>query len=607
MTLPSIHAFATIVLTIGTFWMFAKGTIRIELVSLLVIGILALGFYFFPFEHEGAFTGMEVAFGGFGHEALIAICCLMILGRGLVVTGALQPAGRLLGRLWQLNKPLGLLFSLIIGAAMSMVVNDTPVLVLTMPILLNLAVRADVPASRTLMPVNCAILIGGMATTIGTSTNLLVVSIASDLGLPAMGVFHYTDTVLIAAAIALPYLWLVMPRLLPRHSTDTEQSDRIFDASLFVVPGSALVGLTAEDAVRKLAKGVTLSSVSRPYARAGALGDGGPLRVGDALLVEGVMSQLVDASDDLKAPLVHPAVMESVQAFESKPDEHRIMAEMVVGSDSPLIGETIKSAEIADRYGVAIAGLHRPNRTFFSHPDHSMDIQLELGDVLLILGQPERIKAMELAESAMVLEGAAEMPLSGKAGAALAISATVVLLASLKLMPISLAALGGAIAMLAAGCIKFDKLGRALSTEVIVLVAASIAMGRALLETGAAGWLGEILAFALGGLPPAAILAAMMLFATLLTNFASNTAAAAVSTPIAVSLAQNAGIPSEPLVLAVLFGCNLCYATPFAYQTNILIMSAGGYTFRDYLRAGLPLVVIMIVSLSVLLVMRYNL
>lgn len=607
MTLPSIHAFATIVLTIGTFWLFAKGTIRIELVSLLVIGILALGFYFFPFEHEGAFTGMEVAFGGFGHEALIAICCLMILGRGLVVTGALQPAGRLLGRLWQLNKPLGLLFSLIIGAGMSMVVNDTPVLVLTMPILLNLAVRADVPASRTLMPMNCAILIGGMATTIGTSTNLLVVSIASDLGLPEMGVFHYTDTVLIAAAIALPYLWLVMPRLLPKHSTQPEQSDRVFDASLFVVAGSALVGLSQEDAARKLAKGITLSSVSRPSTRSEALGDGGPLRIGDALLVEGVMAQLMDASDDLKAPLVHPSVMEAVQAFESKPHEHHIIAEMVVGSDSPLIGETIKSAQIADRYGVAIAGLHRPNKTFFSHPDHSMDIQLALGDVLLILGRPEGIKALELAESAMVLEGAAEMPLNGKASAALAITAAVVLLASLKLMPISLAALGGAIAMLATGCIKFHRLGRALSTEVIVLVAASIAMGRALLETGAAGWLGEILAFGLGGLPPAAILAAMMLFATLLTNFASNTAAAAVSTPIAVSLAHNAGIPTEPLVLAVLFGCNLCYATPFAYQTNILIMSAGGYTFRDYLRAGLPLVAIMIVSLSILLVMRYDL
>jgi di/tricarboxylate transporter len=161
--------------------------------------------------------------------------------------------------------------------------------------------------------------------------------------------------------------------------------------------------------------------------------------------------------------------------------------------------------------------------------------------------------------------------------------------------------------MIATGCIKFDRLGRALSGEVIVLVAASIALGRALLETGAANWLGGGLSAMLSPLPPAAALAAVMAFAALITNFSSNTAAAAVSTPIAVSVAMQLGIPAEPMVLAVLFGANLAFATPMAYQTNILIMSAGGYRFQDYVRAGLPLVILMIVTLSVLLVGKYGL
>ncbi len=127
----------------------------------------------------GTFTGMEVAFGGFGHPALVAICCLMILGRGLVMTGALEPAARVLGRLWQFSHVLGMLCTLLVCMLISGFVNDTPVLVLMLPILLNLAQRAGVPASKTLMPVNFAILIGGMATTIGTSTNVLVVSIAA--------------------------------------------------------------------------------------------------------------------------------------------------------------------------------------------------------------------------------------------------------------------------------------------------------------------------------------------------------------------------------------------------------------------------------------------
>ncbi len=140
-----------------------------------------------------------------------------------------------------------------------------------------------------------------------------------------------------------------------------------------------------------------------------------------------------------------------------------------------------------------------------------------------------------------------------------------------------------------------------------MLVAASIALGKLVLVSGAAEWIGSLLASAMQSLPAAGVLAAIMLFVTVLTNFASNATAAAVGTPIAFSLASKLGLPAEPLVLAVLFGCNLCYATPIAYQTNMMIMSEGEYQFRDYIRTGVPLVAIMILTLSTLLVMRYNL
>jgi len=142
---------------------------------------------------------------------------------------------------------------------------------------------------------------------------------------------------------------------------------------------------------------------------------------------------------------------------------------------------------------------------------------------------------------------------------------------------------------------------------VIVLIAASLAIGRVIDDSGAAQWLGQALALGLGYLPPALVLAAIMLFVTVLTNFASNATAATIGTPIAFSIAQQLGLPPEPLVLAVLFGCNLCYATPIAYQTNLLIMSEGGYDFGDYVRAGTPLVAIMVAVLSVLLVLWYGL
>jgi di/tricarboxylate transporter len=179
-------------------------------------------------------------------------------------------------------------------------------------------------------------------------------------------------------------------------------------------------------------------------------------------------------------------------------------------------------------------------------------------------------------------------------------------LASIGLLPIAISALAGAILMFVTGCVKFDRVGRALSAQVIVLVAASIALGRLIGDTGAALWLGQAMSLGLQFLSPAGVLAAIMLFVTLLTNFASNATAATVGTPIAFNIAQQLGLPPEPLILAVLFGCNLCYATPIAYQTNMLIMAEGSYEFKDYIRTGVPLVLLMTVTLSILLVITYK-
>lgn len=606
LTFPSWHAIAAILLTITTFWLFAKGRFRIELICLVLIAVLAVGFYFFPLQQDGKYTDLEIAFGGFGHEALVAICCLMILGRGLVVTGALEPAVRILTRVWRFNAALGMIVMLLACGGLSMFVNDTPVLVLAMPILLTLASRGAVMASQTLMPVNSAILIGGMATTIGTSTNLLVVSIAQDLGLPRFGVFQFTEIALTAALIAFPYLWLVMPRLLPRTTTAAVEARRLYDASLHVGTQSSLLGVTLADLDGRIGHDLRITGVLRdkvPLAMTGA----DLLRAGDVVLVSGSMIQLRDASDGLKTPLVDPGVLRSARSSAQASGDEEIIAELAVGSQSTLIGQSVKMAQIADRYGVVVIGTYRPDQSSDAAATHPIVGRLAAGDVLLVKGTPDAVRDMELGEGALLLEGVMDVPRTAKAGWALAIMASVIGLAAFHFVPVAIAALAGTIAMLVTGCIRFDRIGRALSAEVIVLIAASIALGRTLVETGAAEWLGTLFAFALGAFPPAVALAAIMAFTAVLTNFISNAAAAAVGTPIAVSLAAQLGIAAEPLVAAVLFGANLCFVTPMAYQTNLMIMAPGGYQFRDYVRAGLPLTILLIVSLAVLLVLRYKL
>ncbi len=605
--LPSLHAAVALVVTALVFVLFAQGRVRIELICLGLIAVLALGFYLFPFEREGRYTGMEVAFGGFGHEALVAISCLMILGRGLVVTGALEPVARVLARLWRYSRTIGMLCTLLACMLMSAFVNDTPILILTLPVLLNLVGRAGVPASKTLMPVNSAILIGGTATAIGTSTNILVMSIATDLGVPPIGIFEFSDVVAVAAFIAFPYLWLIMPRLLPTSETSGVRAVRPYRAVLHLTEGS-LPGDRTLGALRgRVAGAVEVSEVVREGRSLGAADDALALRAGDLLHVSGTMDELREGSEILKAPLAEPHLIEAVRDDAARRREDRQIAELVIGPDSPLVGESARGARIAERFGVVVLGTYRADLMLQTGAQPPDDVRLRPGDLLLAQGTAERLGELEHEQRVLRLGTSRDLPRSAQAPLAVAIVAGVVLFAALKIVPIAIAALAGTIAMLVTRCVLFERIGRALSAEVIVLVAASIALGRALVETGAADWLGSWLAFGLASTHPSLVLVALMTFATLLTNFVSNAAAAAVGTPLAVSMAGKLDLPPEPMVLAVLFGANLCYVTPVAYQTNLLIMGPGGYRFQDYVRAGLPLAILMTTALAFLLVRRYGL
>jgi di/tricarboxylate transporter len=591
---PPPHAIAAILLTAAMFYGFVSGRARVEIISLLTISAIALGLYVYPLPDHSSTDGLKLAFEGFGHYALVTICALMVLGRGLVTTGALEPVSRLLTRVWRYNQQVGLIVTLLLAFGMSMMVNDTPVLVLMIPIMAAIATKGGMPSSRTLIPINSAVLIGGMATTIGTSTNLLVVSIAGDMGMPPIGVFHFTPIVLAAAVVALPFIWLVMPQLLPDNSVAGGHEPRRFTALLRPGDNSQISQLSRAELEARLPSGIEL------FGEPGTDG---------RLLVSATHGALEEAMRVLGATAAPAWLMERLHRGYGETGEDLTVVELSITKDSGLVGQGVQTANLAEAYNVAILGIHRAKRPWLGAPSIATAATnpFDEGDIILVVGTAANIARMALGENVLVLDGAKEMPRSAKAPLALAIMAAAVFPASIGLVPIAISALGGAIAMLVTGCVLVDRVGRALSAKVILLVAASIAIGRVVLETGAATWLSECLALGLQYLPPAGVLAAVMLFVTLLTNFASNTTAAAVGTPIAFSLGKQLGIPVEPLVLAVLFGCNLCYATPVAYQTNMLIMSAGEYRFSDYARTGVPLVVLMIATLSSLLVFSYHL
>ena len=211
-----VHGIAVLVLTVVALFLFTRDHIPLESSALAILIILVAGFALFPYERGGEVVlGAGDFFAGFGNEALIAICALMMVGKALETTGALQPLATIVGRAWSKSPVLALLATLIAGAILSAFMNNTPIVVLLMPILVGASLRSKFPVSKVMMPMGLATIIGGMSTTIGTSTNLLVVGIAQDMGQHSFSLFEWVLPVSIVGGAALIFLWLIAPRMLP--------------------------------------------------------------------------------------------------------------------------------------------------------------------------------------------------------------------------------------------------------------------------------------------------------------------------------------------------------------------------------------------------------
>jgi len=605
MQLPGLHAIAVLVVALVAFYLYTRPKLRMELVALLLLLALVLIFYLFPLNDGSTRISDVDVLSGFGHPVLIAILCLMILGRGMLMTGALEPVVRLLTRLWKFSSYLGLLLTLIFGVAASAFINDTPVLVMMLPMLLGIAERTGTSAAKTLMPVNFAILGGGMVTSLGTSTNLLVISIAADLGVRQIGIFDFTVISAGALLVALPYLWLIAPRLLAAREVGNTALRRVYEAKVHVEERGSLVGRTMEQASKTLGRSMPLVHVVRG-SQVLSRDSGLKFEVGDELLLADTPSGLRDIAASFSVQLFDEAGLSRYMNQDGDRDDHGVV-ELVIGPKSMLCGNTLGEARFAEKFGVVVIALHRSDTDLLRTSADVADIILQSGDLLLVQGSEPKLEAMRGQWDLMMLDSKMIVPRTPLAPWALGIMAAVVIVASLKILPIHIAAMLGVVAMLWKGCVKFEGIGRALSLEVVLLVASSIALGLSLVGSGAADWLASGAVVAVRDLPPAVQVAAIMTLSALLTNFVSNSASAAIGTPIAVTMATQMGLPAEPFVLAILFGANLSYATPMAYQTNLLVMSAAGYSFRDFVKVGLPLVLLMLVTLSYLLVRHYSL
>jgi di/tricarboxylate transporter len=591
------HAGAVLAITVATFYLFAKERLPVQSTALLALLALMLVFGPFPYEGGEVPLGPEQFLAGFGNTALVTICFLMVLGQGLVTTGALEPIVRRLARLWSFTPRFAFLLILVFCISVSAFVNDTPVVVLMMPVLVAIAARTGTSPSPTLLPMNYAVLIGGMATTIGTSTNLLVVGLAEKHGVPAIGLFDFFHIVAIAAAVALPYLGLVVPRLLPRDSGGRPRGEPLlFDAALELHARGFAAGKSLQ-LLGKRARGLKVLHVLRGGVEIAPLPDL-TLKTGDRLLVRATPEDLREYAAVLGAWL-HPRERDEIPGA---PDQ--AFTQALIASEAEIGGLTASARRFADQYRLAVIGIHRPRAESVPDPGEAL---LRAGDVVLLRGHRDEVEALRAAPGILLLDAMMELPHTRRAPLALAIMAGVVLLAATGILPMVLASATGVAAMLLTGCLGWREATAALSSKVVMIVVASLALGEALMATGMITAAGAGLALLHHYVPAAVMVGALMLMMAVVTNFVSNNAAAIIGTPVAIAMAATMGVDPRPFVLAVLFGCNLCYATPMAYQTNLMVASAAGYRFNDFVRAGLPLTALMWITLTWLLAREYAL
>ncbi len=604
------HGIAVLILTVVALFLFTRDRIPLESSSLTILIVLVAGFQLFPYLRDGERVLAPVDFfAGFGNEALIAICALMMVGKALETTGALQPLANVVARAWSTRPVLALITTLTAGAVLSAFMNNTPIVVLLMPILVGASLRAKFPVSGVMLPMGLATIIGGMSTTIGTSTNLLVVGISQDLGLHQFSMFEWVLPVAIVGGAGVLFLWLVAPRLLPdRTPPMADTSPRIFSAQLHVKEGGFADGKTLSEVLGKADGQMRIDKIQRSESLFLAKLPSVTFQPGDRLFVKDSPENLKHYEQLLGATLFNISDIEH-PVDEETPlrAEGQQLAEVVVTRGSPLHLRTLAAARFSGSYGLLPLALHRARAPSSQVTGDLNTVRLRAGDVLLVQGSDEAISNLKDSGSMLVLDGTTKLPHTHRAKRALAVMGFVVLAAALGIMPISVSALIGLGLMIATGCLNWRDAANALSIPVVMIIVTSLALGKALMGTGMTDYLAFSFVSLTSALPTPIILSAFMLLMTLMTNVVSNNAAAVIGTPIAIGIAQQLNASPEPFILAVLFGANMSFATPYGYQTNLLILSAGGYKFSDFLRVGIPLTIIMWVGFSAILPMLYDL
>jgi len=548
---------------------------------------------------------------GFGNSATITVMAMFILSAGITKTGILNIIRDWLIQ-WGGKNPTQQIFTLgIIVGPISAFINNTAVVAIFLPIVEQWSKQAKVSISKLLIPMSFLTILGGLITLLGTSTNILASGIAVQLGYPEFGIFQFTKLGLPVFFIGLIYLSIASPKLLPARkppggeSLAEDYELKEYVSEMIIPPKSSLIGQTlrSSEIQRKFDLDV-LEIIRNDTHFPPPLADK-VLAVGDILLVRGSRSNLLNIKDERGVEILADFKFNSQELEEKNNSQEEKIAEVLILSNSRLIGSSLKDLRFRQRYNATVLAIRRGQELI---RERFGKIPLKFGDLLLVQAPKDSFIGLQTTRELLVLEEKNRESLrQNKAVIALVIILTVILTSAFNLVPILVSSLAGVIAMVITGCLKPGEVYGSVRWDIIFLLAGLIPLGIAMDNSGANQWLADNLLKVAGNLSGYWILVLFYFATSMLTEVLSNNAAVVLMIPIAVKVAETIGLEPLSFMYAVTFAASNSYLAPIGYQTNTMVYAPGGYKFLDYTRVGLPLTLTLTFIVPLLIVKIYGL